>query len=574
MVYEYVYNNNNNTNNTTNINIQNLNSFIPPSNTFYPVYSLDLSRQYINDSLLQMILQRYGSRLYVLKINHTFITASGLLALSMCPNLRVLSLVSCHLLTDKQNANHNLMGIIRQMRELSELNISDSHLSGRLLSAHPALSLYSFHAHACPLSTKALRLLSETCDHTLSILSLAGCAYINRTSLHYIIKFIKLSVLDLSYCQGLDENDLSVLLQWPPANIRELMTVTVRGINGMNESACSWLQQQLTEIKRSNGPMTQALAGAQARTQEEVARYAAAVAVIGGVSGDSKVVVSRTTRPVDQTYQIITPPITSRRSSNIFLPTVSAGDIQLTARYNEVSAEGFSASGEEYTGEEDIEGNEGAAADEAGQIYTTVDDANFIHSKLKSSPSTSSPIVRSSPLTSSSYLNAQARQQPLQLPITNARPASPRLSPRLSPQSASSPSALHSALSSLQVAGIPSPSLHSPSTSTRPLLPSNVVSSSYRINDPRVTSASTRLSPSPTPSPLNALSSSSSAQLLSPDAATLWTPYAPPASAIVNSMLVAAYTPVGDENDENPNQHSKMTVDRVNPYQPIGEPID
>ena len=153
------------------------------------VHSLDLSQHpYVNDALLLHILQQYGASLFVLKLSHTFVTAHGLSALSLCPNLRVLSMLSCHSLTDKQAANATMMDVIRGMPELMELNISDSRLSGRMLSKHPALALFTLFAHACPISSRAVRLLSESCAASLSVLSLSRCPFINAVAMYYVMR--------------------------------------------------------------------------------------------------------------------------------------------------------------------------------------------------------------------------------------------------------------------------------------------------------------------------------------------------------------------------------------------------
>ena len=212
-------------------------------------YLLDLTQHhYINDTLLHIILQQFGPSLYVLKLSHTFVTSNGLSSLKLCPHLRVLSLSSCHSLTDKSTANRVMMEVLERMPMLMELNISDSRLSGRMLSAHPMLALFTFYAHACTISSRALRLLSESCALSLSVLSLAHCPFVNRLCLLYIQRLHQLVVLDISYCQSLTAKDVRELDRYEGTEIRR---IDVRGIHGVTRELCTRIEDAIMSHKRS-----------------------------------------------------------------------------------------------------------------------------------------------------------------------------------------------------------------------------------------------------------------------------------------------------------------------------------
>ena len=212
-------------------------------------YLLDLTQHhYINDTLLHAILQQFGPSLYVLKLSHTFVTSNGLSSLKLCPHLRVLSLSSCHSLTDKSTANRVMMEVLERMPQLMELNISDSRLSGRMLSAHPMLALFTFYAHACTISSRALRLLSESCALSLSVLSLAHCPFVNRLCLLYIQRLQQLIVLDISYCQSLTAKDVRELDRYEGTEVRR---VDVRGIHGVTRELCKRIEDAIMAQKRA-----------------------------------------------------------------------------------------------------------------------------------------------------------------------------------------------------------------------------------------------------------------------------------------------------------------------------------
>ena len=273
-------------------NITSLPSSCPAPSCFY---ALDLSlHHYINDTLLLYILQAFGPSLYVLKLSHTFVTAAGLSSLSLCRNLRVLSLSSCHSLSDKQAANAAMMSCIRHMPELMELNISDSRLSGRMLSAHPLLCLFTFYAHACPISTRALRLLSESCASSLFILSLSHCPFINRRSIFYILRLQQLIVLDLSCCPALTGRDCLLLEQYEGQEMRRL---NIAGVDGVTPAVCRRIQDAIT------------------RTKQEAKGTMADIVEVIGEEGDGPppTVVSALSSPAmlssasDFNYQLVTP---------------------------------------------------------------------------------------------------------------------------------------------------------------------------------------------------------------------------------------------------------------------------
>ena len=222
-------------------------------------YLLDLTQHhYINDTLLHAVLQQFGPSLYVLKLSHTFVTANGLSSLKLCPHLRVLSLSSCHSLTDKSTANRVMMEVLERMPMLMELNISDSRLSGRMLSAHPMLALFTFYAHACTISSRALRLLSESCTLSLSVLSLAHCPFVNRLCLLYIQRLTQLVVLDISYCQSLTAKDVRELDRYEGTEIRR---IDVRGIHGVTRELCKRIEDAIMAQKRAmravSGPVVE-----------------------------------------------------------------------------------------------------------------------------------------------------------------------------------------------------------------------------------------------------------------------------------------------------------------------------
>ena len=212
-------------------------------------YLLDLTQHhYINDTLLHAVLQQFGPSLYVLKLSHTFVTSNGLSSLKLCPHLRVLSLSSCHSLTDKSTANRVMMEVLERMPMLMELNISDSRLSGRMLSAHPMLALFTFYAHACTISSRALRLLSESCALSLSVLSLAHCPFVNRLCLLYIQRLTQLVVLDISFCQSLTSKDVRELDRYEGTEIRR---IDVRGIHGVTRELCKRIEDAIMVQKRA-----------------------------------------------------------------------------------------------------------------------------------------------------------------------------------------------------------------------------------------------------------------------------------------------------------------------------------
>ena len=216
-----------------------------------PVYSLDLSpHPYVNDTLLRHILGQFGPSLYVLKLSHTYVTAQGLAALTLCPNLRVLSLSSCHSLHDKQAANGVMMDTVRGMPDLMELNISDSRLSGRMLTKHPMLSLFTFYAHACPISTRAVRLLSETCARSLSVLSLSRCPFINVQSMYYVMKMTQLVMLDVSFCPALTGSEVAVLEEFEG---QEMRRINVSGVHGLTVEICRRIGTGIGRRRRERG---------------------------------------------------------------------------------------------------------------------------------------------------------------------------------------------------------------------------------------------------------------------------------------------------------------------------------
>ena len=215
------------------------------------VYSLDLSQHsYVNDALLRHILEQFGAQLFVLKLSHTFVTAHGLGCLSLCPHLRVLSLSSCHSLHDKQAANATMIDVIRGMPELMELNISDSRLSGRMLAKHPMLALFTFYAHACPISTRAVRLLSETCADSLSVLSLSRCPFVNVQSMYYVMRMHRLVVLDVSFCQALSTEAVEALEAFEGLDIRR---INVSGVHGVTREVCRAIADGINRRKRESG---------------------------------------------------------------------------------------------------------------------------------------------------------------------------------------------------------------------------------------------------------------------------------------------------------------------------------
>lgn len=100
-----------------------------------PKYTLNLSRKLINDHILQVILSVWGPRLHTLDLSETYITETGLSSLEMCPNLRILNLDKCAGLVDKAKANHAIMTALSNMKDLEQLYIAHTCLSGRMFSA-------------------------------------------------------------------------------------------------------------------------------------------------------------------------------------------------------------------------------------------------------------------------------------------------------------------------------------------------------------------------------------------------------------------------------------------------------
>jgi hypothetical protein len=115
-----------------------------------------------------------GKHLYELRLSGTFITERGLELLSGCPNLRSLHLARCWNITNKAQANQALMPALKKMKHLRELVVSDSRLSGRMLSENRDLRLVKLCADRCPFSVHALRMLAGTSQKTMQTLSLSG----------------------------------------------------------------------------------------------------------------------------------------------------------------------------------------------------------------------------------------------------------------------------------------------------------------------------------------------------------------------------------------------------------------
>ena len=199
--------------------------------------TLDLSNQLINDRLLGIILRRMGSSLVDLDISGTFVTEVGLRALAHCKELRRLSVRACYNVTLKQAANRSIMAAIAAMPNLSEIELDDTRLSGRSLSAHPNLRLRRLSAARCPISVHALLMLAETCAETLEELRLPGCNYLNSECIACLAEFPKLQRLNLAHCKGLSRADVLEMREQAlrdDNNWKALRFINISGVRGVD----------------------------------------------------------------------------------------------------------------------------------------------------------------------------------------------------------------------------------------------------------------------------------------------------------------------------------------------------
>ena len=72
---------------------------------------------------------------------------------------------------------------ISKMKDLQQVCVSDTLLSGRMFLRHPNLKLTRLEASGCPFSIHSLKQFGNTnweFRSNLSFLDLAGCEYINK----------------------------------------------------------------------------------------------------------------------------------------------------------------------------------------------------------------------------------------------------------------------------------------------------------------------------------------------------------------------------------------------------------
>ena len=237
----------------------------PPLPRFY---ALNLSGHLINDRLLFYILINWGPRLYSLTLDGIYITSAGLRELAHCTHLHLLSLTSCMNLINKSAANLILKDSLRSMLYLAEINLTNSRLSGRMMSSHPNLKLEVLIANGCPISSFAIRMLASSaaaptattttttataavstadglivpvappapaqnmCKYSLRVLCLSGCAFINRRSVEYIFKFAYLTLLDVSDCKGMRASELMDAFRTQADNEIRTLESTLMGGGG------------------------------------------------------------------------------------------------------------------------------------------------------------------------------------------------------------------------------------------------------------------------------------------------------------------------------------------------------
>jgi len=128
---------------------------------------------------------------------------------------------------------------------LKEVHIGDTRLSGRMFSDHPSLRITTLIASRCPISVHAVRMLAEMCHDSLTVLGLSGCSFLNNKALLYLMKFTKLVSLDLSNCSGLSCDDMSIFRERRSV-FKQLQTINVTGLRGMDRNACQDLANALS----------------------------------------------------------------------------------------------------------------------------------------------------------------------------------------------------------------------------------------------------------------------------------------------------------------------------------------
>jgi hypothetical protein len=209
-------------------------------------YTLNLSDCLINDTTLSYILKAWAPRLHVIWLDGTLITERGLGLLEQCVNLRALHINRCWNVIYKAEANRRIMPAVNRMMHLRDLHMSDTRLSGRMLSEHPQLKLSTLEANRCPISVHAVRMLAEMCHDSLAHLSLSGCSFINTKCMHYLLRFEHLETVDLSFCTGLEPGDLRLFVKLPASSLASLRTLTVTGVPGMTAAQCQQLANTLS----------------------------------------------------------------------------------------------------------------------------------------------------------------------------------------------------------------------------------------------------------------------------------------------------------------------------------------
>ncbi len=205
----------------------------------------------INDSVLDIILTRKGSDICSLNISGTFVTDVGLLSLQKCPNMTELDISKCRNVWDKNSANEKMMKALELMKDLKELDVSDSKLSGRMFDSDniELKRLEILKANRCPISANAVRLFSERFHGSLQHLELSNCNYLNKDAIDFLCDMNALTYLNVSHCQGLNYEHITDLVNRIAErkltefhlNIEGIPSVTAEYKHSLKRSH-SWLQ--------------------------------------------------------------------------------------------------------------------------------------------------------------------------------------------------------------------------------------------------------------------------------------------------------------------------------------------
>jgi hypothetical protein len=212
-----------------------------------PTLIIDLSNQLVNDRVLAHVVARFGERIHTLFLNGTYITELGLRHLIRCPNLRALDVSKLWCIHDKQEANRNIIPAMNKMKHLGYLDISDTRLSGRMLSKNEDIRLETLNAGRCPITARAVRMLAELCYKSMHHLILCGCSFLNANAIHFFIRFVDMQTLDISHCTGLTSEDLKLFLHYPPEFLRSLKQIDISGIPGVTQEFAASLSKSLTD---------------------------------------------------------------------------------------------------------------------------------------------------------------------------------------------------------------------------------------------------------------------------------------------------------------------------------------